>query len=402
METRLADFVKNTPEGARAEDILGKCVHCGFCTATCPTYQLLGDELDSPRGRIYQIKSVLEGAQPTRTTQQHLDRCLTCLNCETTCPSGVRYGQLVEIGKALVEEKVPRPIAERVFRKLLLTVLPYKSRIGPLIRLGQIFRPLLPAGLRKKIYPRRDPGTIPAARHPRKVLMLNGCAQPAMAPNIDAATIRVLDKLGISIVASPTAGCCGAANLHTHDKPTALKLMKANIDAWWPHLEAGAEAIVINASGCGAVIKEYADIFRDDPDYAQKAARISAASKDIVEVLREEDLASLAIKPTEQAIAFHPPCTLQHAQKLSGAVESLLENAGFSLLPVTDKHLCCGSAGTYSIFQSNIAGELRDRKLTALEMAAPSIIATANIGCLYHLQSGTETPVRHWIELLDQ
>ncbi len=401
MDTRLADVIKDTPEGKRARDILGKCVHCGFCTATCPTYQLLGDELDGPRGRIYQIKEVLEGATPTRNTQRHLDRCLSCLNCETTCPSGVRYGQLLEIGKSLVEEKVARPWRERWFRACLLKIIPYPKRIGPLIRLGQIFRPLLPAVLRAKIYPRRAPGSVPGARHPRTMLLLNGCAQPAMAPNINAATQRVLDKLGIGIAPAPASGCCGAASYHTHDKTNARKFMRANIDAWWPAIQAGAEAIVVNASGCGAVVKDYGDILRDDPDYAEKAVRVSALCKDIVEVLQQENLQVLNVSAHKQPIAFHPPCTLQHAQKLPGRVESLLEKLGFDLVPVVDKHLCCGSAGTYSLLQPGLAKSLRQQKLDALQLNAPSLIATANMGCMYHLQSGTEVPVVHWIELLD-
>lgn len=401
MHTRLADFIKSTPEGARASEILGNCVHCGMCLATCPTYQLLGDELDGPRGRIYQIKEVLEGATPTRNTQIHLDRCLTCLNCETTCPSGVRYGQLLEIGRSIVEDKVHRPRRERWFLACLLKILPYPNRIGPLIRLGQIFRFLLPTAIKAKIYPYRSPGTIPANSHARKVVMLGGCAQPAMAPNIDAATVRILDKLGISVVAASEVGCCGAVSYHTHDKETGKNFMRANIDAWLPHLEAGAEAIVVNASGCGAIIKDYGDILRDDPVYAEKAKRISGLCKDIVEILRGEDLRPLGVKARTEPLAFHPPCTLQHAQKLSGRVESLLQGLGFDLVPVKDIHLCCGSAGTYSLLQPALAKSLRDNKLNALESRGPSIIATANIGCMYHLQSGTETPVVHWIELLE-
>ena len=372
-----------------------------MCSATCPTYQLLGDELDGPRGRIYQIKEVLEGATPTRNTQRHLDRCLTCLNCETTCPSGVRYGQLLEIGKSIVEEKVRRPWHERWFLACLLRILPYPNRIGPLIRLGRFFRFLLPAAIKVKMYPYRSPGTIPANDHARKVVMLSGCAQPAMAPNIDAATVRILDKLHIGVVSAPMAGCCGAVSYHTHDKETGKNFMRANIDAWLPHLEAGAEAIVVNASGCGALIKGYGDILRNDPVYAEKAERVSKLCKDVVEILRDEDLRPLGVKAHAVPLAFHPPCTLQHAQNLSGSVESLLRSLGFDLVPVKDIHLCCGSAGTYSLLQPALAKTLRDNKLNALESRGPSIIATANIGCMYHLQSGTGTPVVHWIELLE-
>ena len=401
MDTHLADFIKHTPEGIRAKDILGSCVHCGLCTATCPTYQLLGDELDGPRGRIYQIKAVVEGSLPTRNTQRHLDRCLTCLNCETTCPSGVRYGQLLDIGKSLIEARVTRPWYERLLRKVLLAVLPYRARIGPLIRLGQLVRPLLPKALKAKVYPYRAPRALPARRHTRTVLLLQGCVQPAIAPTINAASTRVLDRLGISVTPVPQAGCCGAVSYHTQDKDRALQFMRANIDVWWPHIENGAEAIVVNASGCGALIKEYGDILRDDPVYAEKAKRIAALCQDIVEILQHENLDVLDTSAHKQPVAFHPPCTLQHTQKLTGRVELLLTQLGFDLLPVADKHLCCGSAGTYSLLQPALATSLCERRLDALQVHAPTLIATANIGCMHHLQSGTQTPVVHWIELLD-
>ena len=401
MHIELAPFLQGTPDGERAKEILGKCVHCGFCTATCPTYQLLGDELDGPRGRIYQIKEVVEGAAATPITQTHLDRCLTCLNCETTCPSGVRYGQLVGIGKKIVDRQVPRPLMQRLLRKLLLAVLPYRRRIGAVIRLGQWMRPILPAGLRAKVYPYRAPGQTPADRHTRHMVLLEGCAQPSMAPTINAATRRVLDKLGISLVSADRAGCCGAASLHTGDEAGGIQMIRRNIDAWWPHVEKGAEAILINASGCGAVVKEYGDILRDDQEYADKAKTIARLARDPIEVLSSEDLNMLGFRASDEPIAFHAPCTLQHAQKLNGKVETLLTGLGVKLTPVRDSHLCCGSAGTYSLFQPDLSKQLRDAKTQALEQGAPSKIATANIGCLYHLQGGTDTPVVHWLEILD-
>ncbi|MEM7293266.1 MAG: glycolate oxidase subunit GlcF [Pseudomonadota bacterium] len=401
MYVDLADFLANTDDGARAKEILGKCVHCGFCTATCPTYQILGDELDGPRGRIYQIKELVEGAAATRNTQKHLDRCLTCLNCETTCPSGVRYGQLVHIGKKIVDQQVERSLRERLSRALLMRILPYRKRIGLLVRLGQWFRFALPSTLRAKVYPRRDPGPIPSTQHDRFMISLDGCVQPSMAPAINASTARVFDKLGIRLVDAAQSGCCGAASLHTGAEDQGLQFIRRNIDAWWPLVEQGAEAVVVNASGCGAIVKEYGDIMRNDPDYAVRAAKIASLCVDPVEILRNEDLSELNLIPPNRPIAFHPPCTLQHAQKLGGSVESLLSNLGFQLSPVRDSHLCCGSAGTYSLFQPELSKQLRDNKTRALEQGAPEKIATANIGCLYHLQGGTQTPVVHWIELLD-
>lgn len=400
MQTSLADFIKDTSQGREADAILRSCVHCGFCTATCPTYQLLGDELDGPRGRIYLIKQVLEGHTPSRPTQVHLDRCLTCLACETTCPSGVRYGHLAEIGRELVEQRVRRPWRERLMRSALRRVLPYRRRFGALLGLGRGVRPLLPAALKSQVPPRTEPGPWPAARHPRRMLMLGGCVQPGLAPEIDAATARVLDRLGISAIALPESGCCGAVSLHLSARAEAEGFMRRNIDAWWPHVEAGAEGILVTASGCGAVVKDYGHLLREDPEYADKAARISALVRDPGEVLAREDLSALALEG-DRRIAFHSPCTLQHGQKLPGVVEGVLQRLGFDLTPVADSHLCCGSAGTYSIMQPELSTRLRDNKLAALEAGEPELIATANIGCLMHLRGGTTRTVRHWIELVD-
>ncbi|MEW6612943.1 glycolate oxidase subunit GlcF [Thermithiobacillus tepidarius DSM 3134] len=401
MQTQLTDHFKQTPAGQEAESILRACVHCGFCTATCPTYQLLGDELDGPRGRIYLIKQVLEGATPSRKTQSHLDRCLTCRACESTCPSGVQYGRLADIGRELVEERVARPWRERLLRQALRRVIPYPRRFTPLLRFGQWFRPLLPTRLRAAVPPRQDPGPWPAPRHARRMLVLDGCAQPGLAPNINAAAARVLDRLGISLLRAPGAGCCGAVSYHLAAHDEGLDFMRRNIDAWWPAVESGAEAIVMTASGCGALVKEYGHLLRHDPAYAAKAARISALTRDIGEILTAEDLTPLQVPAGPRRIAFHAPCTLQHGQKLPNLVEDILTRAGFELTPVPDAHLCCGSAGTYSILQPDLSRQLRDDKLAALQAGAPALIATANIGCLTHLQGGTDMAVRHWIELLD-
>jgi glycolate oxidase iron-sulfur subunit len=403
MQTKLAPEFKNTAEGLEAEAILRKCVHCGFCTATCPTYQLLGDELDGPRGRIYLIKQVLEGETPTRKTQLHLDRCLTCRNCETTCPSGVQYGNLVDIGRKLVDERVPRPAAEGALRWALKEGLP-SSLFAPAMKLGQAVRGLLPDAIKNKVPPKQNAGAWPTRLHARKVLLLEGCVQPAMMPNINTATARVLDAAGIQTLIAAKAGCCGAVKFHLNDHEGARDEMRRNIDAWWPHVESVAvEAIIMNASGCGVTVKDYGHALKEDKAYAAKAARIGALTCDLSELLPDlvEPLRARVLAKAGQ-IAFHPPCTLQHGQQLRGGVETSMGELGFKIKTCgTESHLCCGSAGTYSVLQPAIAYQLRDRKLGHLGEMAPDLIASANIGCITHLQSGTAMPVRHWIELLD-
>lgn len=403
METHLAAFIRDTPDGHEAEAILRKCVHCGFCTATCPTYQLLGDELDGPRGRIYLIKQMLEGHAVTAKTQLHLDRCLTCRSCETTCPSGVQYGRLVDIGRKIVETRVPRPFGQRFLQTLLREFLTRRWLFDPLMRLGQFVRPLLPRFLKNKVPPRCAPGAWPVRAHARTMLLLDGCVQPAMMPGINAAAARVFDALDVRLIVAPTAGCCGAIRFHLNDQEAALDDMRRNIDAWWPRIEAGAEAIVMTASGCGVMVKEYGRLLRHDPAYAEKAARVSELTKDVSEILpafRDRIVAQLGVTPARR-VACHSPCSLQHGQQLRGGVEMLLRACGIELTPVADAHLCCGSAGTYSILQPALAGALRERKLVALEAGRPEMIVSANIGCLAHLQGGTDTPMRHWIELID-
>jgi len=402
MQTALADFIRHTPQGIEADAVLRTCVHCGMCNATCPTYQLLGDELDGPRGRIYLIKQMLEGAAVTRSTLTHLDRCLTCRNCETTCPSGVQYHKLLDIGRTLVEQKVERRRFDRLQRWLLRAVIPYPARFTPLLRLGQLVRPLLPPFLKRSVPPRQSAAPWPATTHARTMLVLEGCAQSAIAPNINAATARVLDRLGIRLLAASGAGCCGAASHHTSGVEQGLDFARRNIDAWWPHVESGAETIVMTASGCGVHVKEYGQLLKDDHAYATKAEKISELTKDISEILAREDLSKLSAgaKPGMK-VAFHAPCSLQHGQRLNGVVEKILRGAGLTLVAVPDAHLCCGSAGTYSILQQDLAQRLLRNKVGALESGGPDVIATANIGCLAHIQSGTRLPVRHWIEILD-
>ena len=414
MQTHLAPEFENTPDGEQAEAILRKCVHCGFCTATCPTYQLLGDELDGPRGRIYLIKQLLEGAAVTRATQQHLDRCLTCRNCESTCPSGVQYGHLIDIGRKLVEQRVPRPPAERTMRWLLKQGLTSPA-FGPAMKLGQVARPLLPAALKNKVPPAAGARARfwPTRKHPRKVLMLMGCVQPAMMPNVNSATARVLDAAGIQVMVAEGAGCCGAIRTHLGDVAGGLADMRRNIDAWWPLVQGlgsdgRVEAIVMNASGCGATVKDYGHALAHDPAYADKARRVGELTRDLSELL--PDIAR-ALKPRlrgarRRRLVYHPPCSLQHGQQVRGLVEQHLGELGFEVrLAGAESHLCCGSAGTYSVLQPELATTLRDRKIANLLPAAepaPDAIVSANIGCIQHLQGGTTTRVAHWVEVLDE
>ncbi len=408
METHLADFIRHTTAGREAEEILRRCVHCGFCTATCPTYQLLGDELDGPRGRIYLIKQVLEGVEPTEKTRLHLDRCLSCRSCETTCPSGVQYTRLLDIGREVVEQKVPRTGSDAFMRGTLKNLLPRATLFGVAMKLGQSVRLLLPGALRAKVPPLSSAGPAPRRSHARKLIALAGCVQPSMYPNVNGATRRVLDRLGIEMIEPAGAGCCGAVRAHLNAAEGAREDARRNIDAWWPLLEAGAEGLVMTASGCGSHVLEYAHLLQEDPDYALKAARVVLATRDISEVVAAEEagLASVlqACRPlpeSERLLAFQSPCSLQHALKIRGTVELLLSAAGYTLTAVADSHLCCGSAGTYSVLQPEISKHLQANKIAALTAGGPAAIASANVGCIGHLQGATALPVRHWIELLD-
>jgi glycolate oxidase iron-sulfur subunit len=405
MQTDLAAFIKDTAEGREADAILRACVHCGFCTATCPTYQLLGDELDGPRGRIYLIKQVLEGETPTEHHRLHLDRCLTCRACETTCPSGVRYGRLADIGRKIIEERVPRAPAERAIRWTLSNGLRARSLFSTALSLGRAARPFLPQVLAGKVPHRQRHAAWPQRVHARRMLIVLGCVQPSIAPDIDAATARILDRVGIQALPVEGAGCCGALPFHLNDQHEGLELARRNIDVWWPHIEQGAEAILVTASGCGVMVKEYGDLLRHDSRYAEKAARVSQLAKDPVEVVGDEWRAiapQIAMDLGPKRVAFQSPCSLQHGMKLKGRVEEILRALGHELVPIADPHLCCGSAGTYAILQPAIAADLKRNKLAALHAARPEVIATANIGCLTHLAGEASRPVLHWIELLDE
>jgi len=418
MQTALADFIRETPAGNEADRILRSCVHCGFCLPACPTYQLLGDELDSPRGRIYLMKQVLEGAPATARTQLHLDRCLTCRACESACPSGVQYGRLLEIGRAVVEERVPRTPRARLERYLLRRTMPYRPRVRALVSVARSLGPLLPRALRTRVQtreptlpmPEQRSRRWPPARHARRVVLLEGCVQPALAADINPAAAQVLDRIGISVVRVPAAGCCGALSYHLSAHTEALRQMRHNVDALWPHVEAGAEAVVITATACASMLTDYGRLLEDDPAYAARAARISALAADISQVLTanagtlRQALTAAPNAPSSSGavplrIAFQAPCSLQHALKLPGVVEPLLLDAGFTLTPVGDGQRCCGSAGTYSVLQPQLSAQLLSAKVKALEAGQPEVIATANIGCLAHIRTGTALPVRHWVEL---
>lgn len=400
MQAKLAEFIKRKPESGELKAILRSCVHCGFCTATCPTYQLLGDELDGPRGRIYLLKQMAEGQAIGRLTQLHLDRCLSCRSCETTCPSGVRYGRLLDIGREMVDERVIRPVAERIKRKAILSLFPYRRRFSLLMSMARRIKPLLPSALAERIPAKSDAGGWPEPRHARKMLIFPGCVQPELAPSIDAAAARVLDKQGISLVSVEHGGCCGALPYHLSDRRRALDFARQQIDACWQAIMEGAEAIVTTASGCGVMIKEYGELLKDDRNYADKARRVSALTKDLSEILSREDLSFTSSQ--KRRIAFHSPCTLQHGQQITGLVEAILVQAGFQLTAVADGHLCCGSAGVYSLLQPELAGRLRENKLNTLLQNQPDMVVTANIGCLVHLQLTGLAPIEHWIELLDE
>jgi glycolate oxidase iron-sulfur subunit len=399
MQTFLPTEFLATDRGKEADSILRACVHCGFCAATCPTYQVLGNELDSPRGRIYLIKAMLEGEAVTAVTRTHLDRCLTCQSCETTCPSGVNYHRLLDIGRAEVEQRVPRSPVSSSVRWLLRRIMPYRRRFTPLLGLGQLFRSLLPGFLREHVPLRREAIPVAVGQHARKVILVQGCVQPGLSPATNAAATLVLDKLGIEAITVAAESCCGAMSYHLNAQGEGLDFARSNIDAWWPLVEEGAEAIVMTASGCSNFVQDYGSLLQNDPGYAQRAEKIVPLLKDIAEVLNSENLEALQLDNASR-ISWHCPCTAQHGQKLDGVTRAVLSRLGLELPVIVDAHLCCGSAGTNSLFQPDIAKALRERKLAALEASHPQQIVTANIGCQMHLGAGTETPVVHWIELV--
>lgn len=400
MQTKLAANIQQGRHAETVESILRKCVHCGFCNATCPTYQLLGDELDGPRGRIYQMKQYFEGEPANVEMLKHLDRCLTCRACETTCPSGVKYSQLLEIGRESIEKELPRPWLDRARRWMLVRFINSGWLFSLAVRTGQAFAPLLPGRLRQTVPPKQRPTARSGSSHQRKMIMLAGCVQPALAPNTNNCAINLLDRLGIEAIEPGAGMCCGAAAMHTSDPTYALNQIRRLIDSWWPHIEAGAEAVVVTATGCGTSVQDFARLLQHDSDYADKAAKVSALYRDLLEVVEAQ---AGEIKPADshgRRIAVHTPCSMQHGLGINGRVERLLERAGYVICRVEDAHLCCGSAGTYSMLQPELATQLRADKIAALSVDQPEIIATANIGCQMHIAQGSDVPVLHWVELL--
>lgn len=402
MQTELAPEFQGNSQAERAKEILRACVHCGFCAPACPTYQLTGDELDSPRGRIYLIRQMLEGGSISTPTQLHLDRCLTCGACESACPSGVRYRSLLEIGRDLVHQNVARPWCASLARLFMRKVVSHAGRFSLAVKLGRLVEWALPENLRARLPSTVRAAIWPQARHARRMVVLRGCVQPTATPRTNAVAARVLDRLGISLAELEEAGCCGAISHHLAASDEARQHARRNIDVWWPQIDAGAEAIVMTASGCGLMVKEYGELLRDDADYADKARQVSAMTRDLSEVLLQENLESFSGVGQGVRVAFQSPCTLQHGHGLGGVVEDILRRCGYALTVVPESQQCCGSAGTYSILQAEMSGRLLEQKLTAVMSGGPQLIASANIGCQMHLATRSEVPVIHWIELLDR
>ena len=404
MEIHLDKTIADKSWAQEAESIVRKCVHCGFCNATCPTYQLLGHESDGPRGRIYLITQLLEGQPADEQTRAHLDRCLLCRACETTCPSGVSYGRLLETGRHMLEQQKPRTGIDRLKRKVLTSLIPNHLLMQTGVRLARPIRGLLPESVSSQLPLAGKKLFRPNDIHPRKMLLLEGCAQSSLTPETNAAAARVLNRFGIQLLPEAKAGCCGALRLHTSEREKGLKDIKQRIDTWWPLVQAGVEAIISTASGCGVTVKDYGELLKDDAEYADKAIRVAELAVDISEIISNE-IANSPPSPELQQnlkVAFHSPCTLQHGQKITGKIEALLQAWGFTLLPVADSHLCCGSAGTYAVLQPDLSGRLKADKLEKLQAQSPEVIATANVGCQLHLRKDTNLPVLHWIELLDR
>lgn len=401
MRTDIVKPYSDNEAGKIANDILRRCVHCGFCNATCPTYQLLGDELDGPRGRIYLVKQVLEGQEVTRKTQVHLDRCLICKSCETTCPSGVKYSHLLEIGQEVVNQKVKRPVWSRLNRFMFNSLIPNMSRWRWLYLIGGMFSLFMPARMEKGFNLKTPTLLLPDRVHARKMLLLKGCVQSELAPDINRAACKVLDKLGVTLVEDERSNsCCGAMSHHLSYSRNALQYMRDNIDAWWPSIEDGVEAVVVTASGCTPHVKDYGRLLAGDKDYADKARRVAEMAKDITEIISELDPGGLEKLKEPTRVAFHSPCSLQHGLKVTGVIENLFTSLGYELVPVSDSHLCCGAAGTYSLLQARISDQLLINKVVALQKHKPHFITSANIGCILHLQRDASIPVMHWVELL--
>jgi glycolate oxidase iron-sulfur subunit len=422
MQTNFKSKQLKDPRVAEVDRILRKCVHCGFCTATCPTYVLLGDERDSPRGRIYLMKEMFErGKRATPVVRQHVDRCLSCLSCMTTCPSGVDYMHLVDYARAHIDATSKRPLKDRAVRRLLAAVLPHPSRFRLALMAARFARPFL--GLISSLAPKEvvamlrlapngllrgasfsGPGTAATTAERRKrVILLAGCAQQVLRPEINDATIRLLARRGVDVEVAPNAGCCGALVHHLGKEAAAIAMAKRNVDAWSRLEEKGGapiDAVVINASGCGTTVKDYGHMLRHEPQYAERAARIAGMTRDVTEFLAGYDLGPPK-RWSSLRVAYHSACSMQHGQRIIEEPRKLLRNAGFSVVEVPEGHLCCGSAGTYNILQPEIASELRDRKVGHIKSVRPDVVAAGNIGCITQLAAGMDVPIAHTIELLD-
>jgi glycolate oxidase iron-sulfur subunit len=407
MQTSLLPEYLKTLPGQEANRILRSCVHCGFCLATCPTYQLFGDELDGPRGRIYLIKDLLEGHTVTQSTKVHLDRCLYCLSCETTCPSGVEFGRLMDIGREHIRQKSARGLSDNLFRWLIEFTLTKAVILNSSLFLARLFKSILPEQIKSKLNLQQsslsvtETNTLAKNRHPRKMLLLTGCVQPALAPSINHKVVSLFDHGGIELIQPQNNQCCGALSLHLSFSEKAKNIMRHNIDSWWPFIEQGAEAIVITASGCAPTVKDYGYILKDDPNYATKATKIASMAKDVCEIALSEDKWRFIRAEQYESVVFQSPCSLQHGQSIHGSVEQLLTNAGYEIKIPQQGHLCCGAAGSYTLLQPEISSVLRDEKLTHLKQTNADVVATSNIGCLLQLNSQSEIPVVHWVELLD-
>jgi glycolate oxidase iron-sulfur subunit len=409
MYSRPAGPLAESPLAQEARDLIRSCVHCGFCLPACPTYRLTGSELDSPRGRIYLVKELLEQGSTNATARLHLDRCLTCRACEPACPSGVQYGRLADLGRELLERHPPaaRPPRQRLVRFALVTVATRPALFTPLLRAAQWARPVLPRRLRALVPPRAaDRVQWPPVRHARRMAVLEGCVQPGLAPQINAASARVLDRLGVSLLAADRVECCGAMDHHLGRVEPALQKVRRNVAASARLLDEGVAAIVSTASGCGVFAKDYAHVMRHEPAEVRAAARrVAEATRDLCEVIDPVALQQAAPRRTQPLrVAWQSPCSLQHGQRAttSGKVEALLRAVGCELVPVASPTQCCGSAGTYSLLQPGLSQELRSRKLESLLGSGPQVIATANIGCHEHLRQASPVPVRHWIEIVDE
>ncbi len=402
MRARLAESNSSKSFALAATEIIRSCVHCGMCNASCPTYQLTGDELEGPRGRIYLIKGILETGETSDVARTHLDQCLVCRSCEASCPSGVKYGELLELTKPHIESSNRSPLRLRIKRYLIVQIVPNKVLFSMFFAVGRLLKPLLSSNLKILIPERASLQASRRVAHKRKALLLSTCAQSVVRPSIDTAAIKIFDRLGITLIPVAGAGCCGALALHCGYEEKAIVQAKANIDAWWPYIELGAESIIATSSGCGLQLKGYERLLKEFPDYSAKSKYLAGLIKDPIELIDDQKLSAVTKDSDRCSIAFQSPCSQQHGLKINGRVEAVLERLGWNFTKVKDPHLCCGSAGSYSILYPETSARLREEKLNALSQGSPELIVTANIGCQLHLGAKSAVPVIHWLELIER